>query len=109
MKRQMVITLIPAIYSRAQTAEEVVRHITAYPTQDTNCKEAYEHSIEFTTEGDEHCTGTLSEFRQSVAWFDKALIYPRKGGGIVEIDAKDGIFTVVAVKPAIHRPGIIAA
>lgn len=90
----MAFSLVPTIYSKAQSVNEIVDHIEKYPEQITNTPEAMEHSIEFQIEGSGP-VGTLSEFRKEYPRVGIYYIYPRKGNGIVKISCKDEKFFVV--------------
>jgi len=97
MTGQLTVSLSPAIYSKAQSAEQIAEHIKSYPKQDTNNIDALKHSIEFQIDG-RGPVATLHELRHVVAPYDVYLIYPRSGGGIVKVGYNsDDTFTVLEV------------
>ena len=89
-------SLIPASYSKAQTAGQIAFHIKAFPAQSCNCEEAYKHTIEFQRDG-HGPVGSLSEYQQFLGHtgITQYVIYPRKGDGFVVCQYEAGIFKVL--------------
>lgn len=85
--------LVPVMWSKAQTAGQLVEHIRAYPRQDTNSHEAELHSIEFQEDGTGPC-GTLAEIKAAKPHIDRYFIYPRSGNGLVEVNHTEGEFVI---------------
>lgn len=90
------ISLIPASYSKAQTAGQIAFHIKAFPAQTCNCEEAYKHTIEFQRDG-HGPVGSLSEYYEFVTnnGVEQFVIYPRKGDGFVVCQHEEGIFRIL--------------
>lgn len=94
-------SLVPVVYSKAQTAREVVEHIRAYPEQACNTEHALAHTLEFQlanikqTPYPYSSTTTLSELHSLEPGICTFFIYPRSGSGVVHVEHKEGIFTIV--------------
>ena len=85
----------PTSYSKAQTAEQITKHITAYPKQICNTEQAFMHTIEFVdVKNQTGPVGSLSEYFDetnlsvySIFTSDKRLIQVKR--------KKDGNFYVI--------------
>jgi len=81
----LAFSLIPAVYSKAQTAEQIAEHIKVYPSQICNTVEAIDHTLEFTEQGTIRPVGSLSEFHEADPRIFNFYIYPLKGGGLLHV------------------------
>lgn len=93
------LNLVPAIYSKGKTVDEILVHITSYPEQDANTVEAIDHTLEFQVDGLAP-VATLAELHRAFPEVVDFVIHPRAGGGVIAFKYMDGKFIHEETVPA---------